>query len=187
MKTYFRFSFVFALALACVVQGAWAQYTGPEEFPHESVITGKVFGTDGKPLEGVRVLAYHLSSELIYVSEPTNSKGEYGIGNLEFGYYDMAVETSDGLWPGQSMVNIPPASKSVIIVTLAPNPPRSSEPPRPFPGHETPSRGLLEIVEKPRGRDFLTSKRGVAILAGVGSVVLLILAGDSSETVATPF
>ena len=139
-----------------------------------SRLLGKIEGYEGKPMSGVRVLAYHLSSEAVYRSEPTSNKGEYEIEGLPYGYFDLAVETTEGLFVANQVVNVPPASKTAVSMALAA---AAGTPPRVFPGAPQEAQGVASVSEKPTGRDFWRSPKGVAIIAGGGALALLAIAG----------
>jgi len=140
-----------------------------------SALVCKVRGLDGKPLRGVRVRAYHLSSERLYVSEPTGSKGRCSLKDLPYGYHDLAVETPEGLYIATQTVNIPPDSTSAVELTLLGGP--GGETVRAFPGSELRSAGLAQMDEQLRGRAFWKSPRGIAIIAGAAGLLLLLMAG----------
>jgi hypothetical protein len=155
-----------------------------------SELTGTVTGPDEKPLVGVSVLAYHLSSEAVFTSEPTAANGNYRIVALPYGYYDMAVQTPDGLFVANQVVNVPPKGNTVASfalsgIDLAADP--NASPPRSFPGIDADPTGVASVNEKLAGREFWRSKKGVAIIAGGGAAALLLIAsGGSSSSSSNP-
>ena len=174
------------LALSVAASPLHAQATDYAE--DLSGIKATINGANGKSLSGVRLLAYHLSSERIYVSEPTKSNGECELRDLPYGYHDLAVETDEGLFVASGVLNVPPKTTSVVVLTLHPAVGESAV--RGFPGSDKDAVGMAEMLERMRGRAFWKSPKGIAVLAGAGAVVLLLLAGggdDSSETNATDF
>jgi hypothetical protein len=150
----------------------------------DSRLLGKIQGIEGKPLAGVRVLAYHLSSEAVFKSQPTSSKGSYEIEGLPYGYFDLAVETSDGLFVANQVVNVPPSGKTSISMALATEAQAAAlgDQARQFPGAEQQPSGVASVDEKATGRDFWRSPKGIAIIAGGGALVLLAIAGGGSSS-----
>ncbi len=175
------------LALALLWAGTLALAHPIEHASDTSEIEGKILGIDGKPVPGARLLSYHLSSERLFTSEPTGTNGECLLEPLPFGYHDLAVETADGLFVGSQVVNIGPNAKVLVVLTLYP---AAGEPTgRGYAGSEREPIGQAQVVERPRGRAFWRSPRGVAVLAGSGAVALLLLAGGGGddENNASPF
>jgi len=161
-----------------------AQEPEPAQQPTgHTVLQGKVVDSAGKRgVEGAVVLAYHLSTERMFRSEPASSNGSYRIEGLLSGYYDLAVEGPDGLFVGSNVVNIPPGSKAVLNFTMTPfgAATASADARQSFPGLDSPSSGTATIMRKGTKKDFWRSAKGVAILAGTGGVILLVIASDSS-------
>ena len=143
-----------------------------------SLLTGKVLGADGKtPIGGATVFAYHLSTEELKQSPPTGSDGQYNIPGLGFGYYDLAVETNERLYVASHVVNVPPGGKALVVFTLVAYGP--DDQPRDFPGSDDDASGLAKILEKKTRKEFFRSPKGVALAAGTGGAVLLIIASGS--------
>ncbi|HKQ62048.1 MAG TPA: carboxypeptidase-like regulatory domain-containing protein [Candidatus Polarisedimenticolaceae bacterium] len=157
-----------------------------DKAPAGSTIRGKVLSADGTAVVGARLHAYHLSTEKNYDSPATDAKGEYTLGGLPYGYFDVAVETRDGLFIGKQVVNVAPASDSVLTITLTPFPAGDTEARREFPGTERPATGIAEIRQKLTGHEFWKSPKGVGILAGAGGAALLAIAagagGDNNSS-----
>jgi hypothetical protein len=161
-----------------------------DPIPGTSVISGKVLSPDGKtPLTGAQVLAYHLSTEEVFTSEPTDGKGHYGLEALPYGYYDLAVQTGDGLFVGNQVVNVGPDSRAAVDFTVNPFP-QGADPglaqAREFPGSSQDSTGLAEVAEQSSGQEFWSSAKGIAIIAGGGAAVLLAIATISDDDDASP-
>ena len=112
------------------------------------------------------LLAYHLSSERLYTSDPSKSNGECKLRDVPYGYHDLAVQTDEGLFVATGVVNVPPNTTAVIVLTLHPAVSESAE--RGFPGSEEEAAGVAELLERLRGRAFWKSARGVAVLGGIG-------------------
>jgi hypothetical protein len=153
---------------------------GTQPLPAAETPTGTIKGsvrdsTGNQAVLNATVLAYHLSSASIYRSAPTNEKGKYEITGLQHGYYDVAVETADGLYVGNQVVNVPPDGKATASFSLIESTSFGPDT-REFPGAETPTTGIAQYAKE-------KSKKGIALIAG-GSllVVLLLAAGGSSSS-----
>ena len=187
MKDFLRLAFAWAILLSLVQQGPLAQYT-PTDTKGTSKITGKVLDAEGKQVLGARMLAYHLSSEQLFTSEPTGKNGECLIEGLPYGYYDLAIETPDGLFVANRVINLAPAGTAAVMFTVVPYQPSTAPSARKHPGSDREPYGLAKLSRKPKGREFWRSPKGVAIIAGIGGAGLLAIAiGSDSETVATQF
>ena len=184
MKTYICLLFVWFLALP-LVQPLWAQHT-LADIEGTSKIKGKILHTEGKDrIRDARVLAFHLSSAQLFVSEPTH-RGGFEIRGLPYGFYDLAIEAADGLYVATQVINVAPSGTATLVLTLAPYQPATAGLARKFPTLDVESSGLAEVQRKLRGREYWRSPGGVAILSGIGGVALLALAaGSESETAAT--
>ena len=62
------------------------------------------------------VYAFHLDTSTVYASEPTTPKGRYRIDGVPLGWFDTYIETPDGLFMANQVVNMPP--KGEISVDL---------------------------------------------------------------------
>lgn len=153
-----------------------------------STLSGRILAADDTPVIGAKVLAYHLSSERVFTSELTSSRGEYSIEGLPYGYFDIAVETADGLFVANQVVNVAPSSQSVLTLSLhsfAAGAAGADEG-RAFPGTDQEPVGVARVTEKLSRKDFWRSPKGVGILAGGGGALLLLLAGGGSSSSASP-
>jgi hypothetical protein len=187
MKKIIRSAFAWVILLCVVPQAPRAQYTPPDA-DGTSAIAGTVLDANGKKISGVRVHAYHLSSARLFASTPTGGNGKYRIEDVPYGYYDLAVETPDGLYVASRVVNVAPASTSAAILTLVPYGAAAPGPARKHPVSDEDPLGLATMRQKARGRDFWRSPKGVAILAGTAAAGLLAIAsGSDSESVSSVF
>lgn len=159
----------------------------------KSTIRGQIFASDGKtPVEGAVVHAYHLSTEATFASAPTGPKGRYELTNLPYGYFDLAVETVDGLFVANQVANVPPAGRAVLSFTIADfaqAPGADDDSRRSFPGVEPEPSGIANVRQKLTGREFWRSPKGIAIIGGAGGAVLLAIASGgngSSSGVPSP-
>ena len=152
----------------------------PSEEERNSQIVGKVIQSDGTPAIGAMVLAYHLSSEQLFESAPADGRGNFVITRVPHGYFDLAVQMSDGRFDGTQVVNVPPAGKAILVFQLAPF--HSDELPREFPGGQGPGDGTAQLGQKQSKGQFWRSPKGVAVIAGGGGVLLLGLASGGSSS-----
>lgn len=189
----FRRFLVGLTILACLWPvGVPAQQMAKEQgdLQGNSEFAGKIQAADGKSVEGARVLIYHLSTEKLFTSEPASRGGDFKLSELPYGYFDVAVETPEGIYVADQVVNLPPSGKAVATLSLTPFEDSGARPPREFSGSETESVGWARVKEKVRGAAFWKSTTGIAILAGVGGAALLALAlsgDDGGDSPASPF
>lgn len=177
--------------LACVT-GFPALMAEDSGMVGNSRILGKITQPDGKTaVPDATVVAYHLSSKQFFSSAPSDAKGGYTIADLPAGYYDLAVRTPQGLFVGSSIVNVAPARKSIANFSVVPfgtEAQRGAEQDRTFPGSEGTPSGAAKIDEQLTRREFWRSAKGVAILAGGGTAILLaIVTSDDDETAVSAF
>jgi hypothetical protein len=172
------------VALLGLLSGALAQ---------EGRISGKVISlVDKSDVVGATVLAYQISTEQVIRSSPTDSGGKFSIRDLAAGYYDLAIETPDGLFVADQIVNVPPAGKATINVGVVPDnaPILAQTGVRSYPGSADASAGMMQISERLTGSKFWKSPKGVAILSSAGGAALLALAisgkDDSTPITQTP-
>lgn len=147
-------------------------------------LTGRVGDADDRPLAGATVLAYHLSSEAVFESKPTGANGSYTLLGLPYGYYDLAVQTTDGLFVANQVVNLAPKGKTVASFMVTPIDPAAmpaAAQPRNFPGIDADPTGIAAVNEELHGREFWRSKKGVAVIAGSGAAALLLLASGGGN------
>lgn len=152
----------------------------------QSGIRGKVVRADGLPVRGAVVHASSLQTGEEIVSTPTDHRGEFEISGMPHGYYDLAVETDEGLFAGNRVVNVPPAGFGVIELRVAAT---TTDVDNSAYGNRAVGRATVE--RKLNRREFWRSPKGVGLLAGIGGAGLLALAagGGSNrrETPASPF
>jgi len=191
MREFRRYTVV-ATILACLwTVSVPAQQMAKEqgEIEGNSEFVGKIQSAEGKSVEGARVLVYHLSTEELFTSEPTSRGGDFKFAGLPYGYFDVAVETPEGVYVADQVVNLPPSGKATASLSLTEFEDAGARPPRGFSGSEAESIGWARVKEKVRGKAFWKSTAGIAILAGVGGAALLALAasGGSDDSPASPF
>jgi hypothetical protein len=152
-----------------------------------SEISGVVQAEAGGALVGATVYAYHLSSEEVFTSTVTNAKGQYEILDLPYGYFDIAVETDEGLFLANQVINVSPSGKTVLTLGLAKYSTTDAADARTFPGSDAEPVGVARVEEKARGAAFWKSPAGIGIIAGGGALLLLLIAsGGSSDDTPPP-
>jgi len=176
------------LVVACLLAPmtlAWADE--PKPAVPNSEIRGKVLGIDGRPAEGVEVLAYHLATEETFTAT-TNAKGEFTLTALPYGYFDMAVTSADGLYVSDQVANVSPTGKNVVEFRLQTFSASTQADRRAFPGATKPPVGLARVInQRMVGESFWRSPKGISVLAGGGALALLVFAGGGSDPAASPF
>ncbi len=160
-----------------------------------SRISGKIFLSDGStPVSGAIIRAYHIESGKLFNSAPTDASGSYTLSRLPYGYYDIAVETKDGLFVSTQAINLPPDTKIAVsfAITSFEETPKEwwegkEKPQIPAVGKE--STGLAKILEKKGAKAFWKSGKGVAtILLGSAAVIALGVSGGGDDgAAASPF
>ncbi len=157
-----------------------------------SSVEGRVRAPDGKRgVAGAKIHAYNQATGQTYSSEPTGPNGAYRIEGLPFGYFELAVETGDGLFVADQIVNVGPSAKALVLLTLKPYDQQpdswwADHERRSFSGSEDESSGLAELRRRRTGREFVRSTKGVVLLSTVGAAVLLVIAASDDETSASP-
>ncbi len=175
------------ILLSLAPQPARGQHV-PENVPGTSRIEGRILDARGREIAGARVLASHVSSGEVFASPPSRDNGKYLVAGLPYGYYDLAVETPAGLFVAERVINLAPAGTAELLLTLVLFDPSTAALARRHAGSGSDPTGLARMEEKPKGREFWRSPKGVAILGGLGGVALLALAfGADSEDPATSF
>ena len=167
------------LLIAGMVLGPQTTWTLAAGTAGNVVLRGKVGSAEtGQPIAGARVYAVHLDTKQVFTSAITNAKGEYQITGLPFGYYDIAVETPDGLYLANRVINAPAGEKVDVSLMLGPPQPEdtewwSAEPDRRIPGLDRVPSGVARIVEgrvpMARARDRAAASAQGAVGAGAGA------------------
>ena len=159
----------------------------PKPAVPNSEIRGKVLGTDGRPADGIEVLAYHLATEETFTTT-TNGKGEFELTGLPYGYFDMAARSAVGLYVADQVANVSPTGKNIVEFRLQAFSASTQADRRAFPGGDETPVGLARVMDQRMvGESFWRSPKGISILAGGGALALLALTGGGSEPAASPF
>jgi hypothetical protein len=174
-----RFPFVVVFLIVGLVAGVTVIPAQDPAAMGASTLMGRVKGVEGKSVEGSTVVAYHLSTGQAYRSSRTGSDGRYEISNLTQGYYDLAIETPDGLYVVNQVVNMPPQGKTVANLQML-DAAVAGEAPRAFPGSEQEPSGIAQIAKG-------SNKKLIGILAGVGgAAALALLISDDDDDEPSP-
>jgi hypothetical protein len=168
-----RFPFVVVFLVAALVAGVTVIPAQDPAGMGTSTLMGRIKGLDGKSAEGSTVVAYHLSTGETYRSSPTGPDGKYEIPSLVQGYYDLAIETPDGLYVVNQVVNMPPEGKTVANLQML-DPSAAGEAPRAFPGSEQEPSGVAQIAKG-------SNKKLIGIIAGVGGAAALAAAASGGD------
>jgi hypothetical protein len=185
-----RWTAAFAVGLCLLASTGISEAISPKEpipaVPN-SEVRGKVVSADGKAVSGVEVLGYHLATEEIYRAT-TDGKGHFSMTELPYGYYDLAVLGSDGLFVSDQVANVSPTGKNVVEFRLQPFGETTQSDRRAFPGNDQTPIGIARVEDQRMvGESFWSSPKGISILSGGGALILLAIAGSSSESNASPF
>lgn len=176
-----RWTMVLVMILALAgLQGAVANEPA-------SKLAGKILGPGGQPLSGVQVVVYHLSTEQVFTSSPTDGGGKYELTNLPHGYFDVAVQTTDGLFVTDQVVNVPFQGKATLSMTVETAAAGTTTTARQFPGVDQPAVGVAKANSHAGGfKNFLRGPAGTAVIAGGGALTLLAIAGSDSSDSSSP-
>ena len=138
-------------------------------------IEGKVVARDGRAgVAGAVVRASHLRTGRSFASSPSRADGEFTIEGLPYGYVEIAVETPQGVFRGDQVVDVPPSGEVTIGLTLVPG--AAGEP------------GVAVVRQRSSSVPFWKTPKGLAIIGGGAGVALLVLAtSDDDEPTASPF
>ena len=145
---------VFANVVSPVI--AQSEDTPPTAATGEGKITGQVAVADNSAVVGATIIAYHLSTETVFRSEVTDGKSNFALGELPYGYYDLAVQTADGLFVADQVINVPPSGKASLSMTLSPEM-TSDTHPRGFAGLDQAATGVAQVETKGSAGGFWKS------------------------------
>ena len=111
-------------------------------------IRGSVFSGDGlTAIAGVSVKAANMETHTIYTSSSTGSDGIYKLTDLPAGSYDLAVQTPQGLFAADALVEAMEGRRT--MVSLAIRPAIRQDPPPPPPPGDAPKEGEKPPEPKP--------------------------------------
>lgn len=173
---------IVAVVLSALLAPSAAAAKKPKEpkpaIPRGARITGKVVGgPKGGAMAGAIVRVKFLESGEEWRSGPADRKGRYSIARLPYGYAELTVETPDGSYAGDHVIELSPRGDIGLDLSLRP----MAALPAGFWNAESAAgaHGLASEKQNLRGRDFWTSPAGIAVIAGVGAAALLAIASGS--------
>ncbi len=185
-----RAASLLCLSILCGVSVRGATPVEPAAAPETSRIEGRVVRSNGKtPAEGAVVRAFHLDTGKTYSSEPAGRRGEFEISGLPYGYLDLTVETAEGVYLGNMVVNVPPGGSIAVRLALTPDSRGPADrwaelaPPG---GVENHAAGVAEVRTRPHGREYWKSPAGLAIIGGSASAILLAIAASGDDEEVSP-
>lgn len=163
-----------------------------DSVPRTGRLEGRVVDSEsGKGAPGALVFVYHLDTGAVFSAPPTDGRGRYRIEGLPIGWLDLYVQTPDGLFVANQVVNMPPRGEIDISLALE----KFEDNPsswgvgrrREVPGVPTPPVGEARLDETARGKSFWRKPTGITLMAGGVAVVILavVASGDSSNKTTT--
>jgi hypothetical protein len=183
-----------ALILALAVSLVPAQDVPPPA-KGSARFEGRVLRSDGKtPVETAVIRACYLEDGRSYSSNPTGPKGQFSIGELPSGYADVVVETPQGIFVVNQVLQFLPGEKEAaeLVLTLYTERPAEwwgKQEKRQVPCASGESTGSADIrTQNGSSAAFLKSPAGITVLAAAGAALILlaVAGGDDDETSASP-
>ena len=157
-----------------------------DSVPRTGRLEGRVLDSQsGKGTPGASVFAYHLDTGMVFSAPPTDHRGRYRLEGLPLGWLDLYVETPDGLFAANQVVNMPPRGAVDISLALT----KFEDKPaswgvgrrRDIPGVPAPAVGEARLDETARGKSFWRTPAGIAVAAGGAAVVIAAIATSGSS------
>ncbi len=175
---------VVSLVVSLIQAGApslWAQTGAAGQGPRTASIVGRVFGPDRvTPVAGAVVRAVRGDGAQVYSSLPTDDKGNFSLGNLSPGSYDVVVELPDGVFVVERTLSISEAK--AYSLSLATVPAENVE--KRVAAVDKPVKGYAWTLEGKGSKagGFWRTPGGIAIIAGgVAALAALALSGDNND------
>ena len=200
------------MAIACYWVPATAAAVSQ---PQLAEIHGNILAADGlTAVAGVSVKAANMDTRAVYTSTTTGQDGHYTLKGIPAGSYDLAVETPQGLYAANLLVDVDAGRRTAVSLALQPG---VQQPPPPTPPAEGQDKDKPKADEgkkdegkkdegkkddkakqpepqeqkkKKKGGGFWRSPGGAAILIVGGAAVLGVAAnaaaGNDNEEPMTP-
>ncbi len=192
---------VIAVVISCSLNGmsalqaaqAAAKEPKKEAAPRGGRLKARLLDAEGKkPIAGAVVHAYQLEAGKMLSSGPSDSHGRCEIDGIPYGYLDISVETREGTFVANKVVNVPPAGSLVITFTLTKfgeHPPSwwSERERKQAAAREKAATGYASIAVAKKGIEFWKSPKGIAIIAGTSGAALLAVAAGAGESSSSTF
>jgi len=168
-----------ALTATLVVPASAASKNKKVKPPPGSTLTGKIVGSDGKPVRGAVVLVRSLDSEASWESAPSDRRGRYTVRSMHYGWAEVAVKTAEGSFLGDQAMNLPPGKSVQVNFSLVATKDKPAswwadrrvEPPK----GESDVAGMVLSSQKLAGVEYWKSPAGIAIIVAVGVVALAVI------------
>jgi hypothetical protein len=146
-------------------------------------VEGRLEAAAEGPLGGARVLLYHLATERMFSSSITGDEGRYEVSGLPEGYYDLAVQTQDGLYVADRVVHLDSPGEAALGLTARPFSEGMQR--REFPGLNEKPIGVA-AVQQSIDESFWGRPAGISVISGAGLMGLLVLANSSGDDESSP-
>lgn len=151
-------------------------------------IEGQVFRADAKTPEAGAILRLcSLEDGTLVGTGTSDAKGEFALGGLVHGFAELTVEAGGALYVANQIVRLSPTSKQLYDLVLV----------RDAQGVERRASGACvtrapsgsaELRERATAGSFARSKKGIALITGLGAVALIaVVSGGGSESSASAF
>ncbi len=152
-----------------------------------SDLGGRVFGTGGRPAEGVQILAYHLATAETFTAV-SNQDGEFTLLRLPYGYFDMAARPTDGLYVADQVAQVSELGNNFVEFRLQALNAAARADLRTFAGAGEAPIGIAVMSDQRLVEpSFWTRRKGIGTLAGGGAALLVLLTGGGSDPPASPY
>ena len=155
--------------------------------PAGSSLSGSVTGYDGKPLRGATVTVRSLDGPASWTSLPADKWGKYRLQGLHYGWAEVTVTTEEGQFLGDQAINLPPGKNVQVGFSLL----ETRDKPASWwtdrrvelPNGESAAEvaGMAQSSQKLTGVEYWKSPAGIAIVVGVGVLVLAFIGSSNSK------
>ena len=162
-------------------------FTQPIEETGSSTLAGNVEHADTQTaVANAEVLAFRLEDQKIYRTT-TSANGSFLFEGMPYGYYDLAVQVGEDVYPAGDVINLTPRGKVIATLRLIAREDRPDEfwneyRSRSFLGETNETDGVARLQLKRKGRDFWRTGKGIAIISTIGGATLLAIAVNDDST-----
>ncbi len=164
-----------------------SSFSQSSEETGRSTLAGTVEHADTQAaVPNAEVLAFRLEDQQIY-RVATKANGSFVFEGLPYGYYDLAVQVGEDIYPAGDVINLTPRGKIVVTLRLIAREDRPDDfwneyRTRSFLGETSETDGIARLQLKRKGRDFWRTGKGIAILSTIGGATLLAIAVNDDST-----
>jgi hypothetical protein len=162
-------------------------FTQSIEETGSSTLAGTVEHADTRTaIANAEVLAFRLEDQKIYRTT-TTANGSFLFEGMPYGYYDLAVQVGEDVYPAGDVINLTPRGKVIATLRLIAREDRPDEfwneyRSRSFLGETSETDGVAQLQLKRKGRDFWRTGKGIAIISTIGGATLLAIAVNDDST-----